>query len=284
MERNLKAAVVSIIVNIGLLASKIIVAFITNSIGLYAEAAHSSFDLLGSLLAYIGIKKTEEPSDENHHFGHEKFENLSSLLQALLIFGTATVVMYESYQKLSEPSVVENSELGILLMLVSLPITYFTSKYLSKTAHDGNGSHALEADSAHFLTDSISSIAILIGLIFVKLGYPVFDILAAFVVGIIMIFISGQFIIDAFHIFMDVSPDKKTMSQIENVLKREKRITRFHKLRARLAGSKIFVDVHIHFSHKTDIVKAHKIAHEIENEIINQIPKVKEVSIHMEPD
>ena len=284
MERKLQASTISVGINIVLLISKIIVAVITGSMGLYAEAAHSLFDLFASVLAYLGIRKTQEPSDENHHFGHEKFENLSSLLQALLIFGTATVVIYESYQKFYEPSNVENSEWGILLMLVSIPITYFTSKYLSKTAHTEGGSHALEADSAHFLTDSISSIAILIGLICVKLGFPIFDVVAAGIVGIIMIGISGQFIIDAFHIFMDVSPDKKILLEIEKVLNSEKRITRFHKLRARLAGSKIFVDVHIHFPHKTNIVFAHKVAHEIENKIIEEVPAVKEVSVHMEPD
>ncbi len=283
MGQKLGAALVSIIINIILLASKIIVAFITGSLGLYAEAAHSLFDLVASGLAYIGIKKAEEPEDETHHFGHDKFENLSSLLQTLLIAGTAGIVLFEGYQKLETPGIVESTDLGIILMLISIPVTYLTSKYLHSIAVK-EGSSALEADSAHFTTDVFGSIAVLAGLVLVKLGFPLGDPLAAIAVGVVMIYISYELGMKAFVVFMDFSPNKETMLKIEDVLKREKRITRFHKLRARIAGSRIFVDVHIHFPHKTDIVLSHKIAHEIEANIIKAVPFVKEASIHMEPD
>ncbi|MEW6035750.1 MAG: cation diffusion facilitator family transporter [Candidatus Micrarchaeota archaeon] len=284
MGKKLGAAAVSIGVNTALLLSKISAALLTGSIGLYAESAHSLFDLLASVLAYLGIRKGEEPSDRTHHFGHEKFENLSSLLQAMLIVGTAGVVLFEAFQKIAEPGKVENSELGIALMAVSIPVTYLTSRYLSDTARKEGGSHALEADSAHFLTDVISSAAVLAGLLFVRLGFPIGDPISAIAVGLVMLYISIELGIRSFVIFMDFSPDKSTLSRIEGVLGAEKRITRYHKLRARVAGSRVFVDVHIHFPHKTDIVTAHRIAHEVENNIIRAVPQVKEVSVHMEPD
>jgi divalent metal cation (Fe/Co/Zn/Cd) transporter len=83
---------------------------------------------------------------------------------------------------------------------------------------------------------------------------------------------------------MDFTPDAKTMEAIENVLIEEKRITRFHKLKARMSGSKIWVDVHIHFPHETNVPRAHKIAHEIKEQIMKKVPEVKDVSIHIEPD
>ncbi|HSB46913.1 MAG TPA: cation diffusion facilitator family transporter [Candidatus Bilamarchaeum sp.] len=284
MGNKLGAAALSIGVNVALLASKVIVAAMTNSIGMYAEAAHSLFDLMASVLAYLGIRKADEPSDRTHHFGHEKFENLSSLLQAMLIVGTAGVVLFEAYEKLQEPGKVENTELGMALMVVSIPVTYMTARYLSDTAKKEGGSHALEADSAHFATDVAGSVAVLAGLLSVRLGFIAGDALAAFAVGLVMIYISAGLGIKAFMIFMDFSPDAETLARIEGVLKGDRRITRFHKLRARIAGSRIFVDVHIQFQHRTDIVEAHKVAHEIENGIIRAVPQVKEVSIHMEPD
>jgi cation diffusion facilitator family transporter len=284
MGKKLGAATISICINTLLLATKIIVAFITNSIGLYAECAHSLFDLLASVLAYLGIKKAEEPSDHSHHFGHEKFENLSSFLQAILITGTSLVVLFEAYQKLSSPSEIENSELGIILMAISIPVTYLTSKYLSDTARKEGGCQALEADSAHFLTDVASSISVFVGLVFVRLGYSIGDPLAAFAVGLIMLYISIELGMRSFVVFMDFSPDKKIMNQITAILVREKRITRFHKLRARVAGSKIFVDVHIHVSHNMPIDTAHMISHELETSIIREVSNVKEVNVHIEPD
>lgn len=283
MAKKLGAALLSIGVNVLLLLSKIIAAFITGSISLYAESAHSFFDLISSVFAYVGIKKAQEPSDQTHHFGHDKFENLSSLLQTILLAGTAFVILFESYQKFLEPTPIQSSEIGLGLMIVSIPITYLTSKYLDKIAHD-EGSSALEADSTHFVTDSISSIAVLIGLIFMHFGFPMADPVAAFIVGLIMLYLSIELGVHSFKVFMDFSPDKKTLSEIESVLNSEKRITRFHKLRARLAGNYILVDVHIHVRHKMDIVTAHAISHELENAIIKKVPKVKEVSIHIEPD
>jgi cation diffusion facilitator family transporter len=283
MGRKLGAAGLSIGVNVTLLISKIIVATITGSIGLYAESAHSLFDLLASVLAYLGIKKAEEPEDRTHHFGHEKFENLSSMLQALLITGTAFVVMFEAYQKFSDPGKLESSELGIALMLISIPITLFTSKYLGEIAKK-EGSSALEADSAHFTTDVISSVSVLAGLVLVRLGFPIGDPLAAMVVGAVMLYISVELLLHSFFVFMDFSPDKKVMDKIARIMESEKRITRFHKLRARVAGSRVLVDVHIHVPHGMPIETAHLISHELESRIIREVSEVKEVSIHIEPD
>jgi len=284
MGKKLGAAKLSMAVNIGLLASKIAAAFITNSIGLYAESVHSLFDLVASVLAYLGVRKAEEPSDKNHHYGHEKFETLSSLLQALLITGTAFVILFEAWQKMSEPSAVGMSEVGIALMLISIPIAYLTSRRLSDVAKQEGGSQALEADSAHFSTDIISSVAVFLGLVLVRMGFGFGDPLAAFVVALVMLYISFELLKGSFIVFMDFSPDQPTMNLIQGVLITESRITRFHKLRARYAGSKILVDVHIHVPHNTNIKQAHAIAHDLKKKIIRAVPEVKEVNIHIEPD
>jgi len=284
MGGKLGAAKLSMAVNISLLATKIAAAFVTNSIGLYAESVHSLFDLVASVLAYLGVRKAEEPSDKNHHYGHEKFETLSSLLQALLITGTAFVILFEAWQRLSSPSEVGMSEVGIALMLISIPVAYLTSKRLSDVAKQEGGSQALEADSAHFTTDIISSAAVFLGLVLVRMGFSFGDPLAAFVVALVMLYISFELLKGSFVVFMDFSPDQPTMNLIEGVLITESRITRFHKLRARYAGSKILVDVHIHVPHHTGIKQAHAIAHDLKEKIIRAVPEVKEVNIHIEPD
>jgi len=283
MAQKLGAASLSIGVNIALLASKVGAAYVTGSMGLLAEAAHSFFDLLASALAYVGIKMAGEPSDKEHHFGHEKFENLSSLIQGLLIAATAAIVMYEAAHKLFSPVAVEFSEVGIVLMLISIPVTLYTSKYLGKVA-ESEGSSALEADSAHFTTDVVSSVSVLVGLVLVKLGIGIGDPLSAIVVGLVMLYISAEILWKSIVVFMDFAPDSETMERIEQVFKDEKRITRYHKLRARLAGSMILVEAHIHLPQKTPVKSAHTISHEIVDRIKRKVPRVKEVNIHIEPD
>jgi cation diffusion facilitator family transporter len=283
MAQKLGAASLSIGVNVALLATKAGAAYITGSMGLLAESAHSLFDLLASVLAYVGIKKADEPSDESHHYGHYKYENLSSLLQGLLITATAAIIMYEAWQKLSAPGNVEFSEVGIVLMLLSIPVTLYTSKYLGNIAKK-EGSSALEADSAHFTTDVISSVAVLAGLLLVKVGFPAGDPLSAIAVSLVMFYISFEILWKSAVVFMDFAPDKATVERIRQVLEKEKRITRYHKLRARMAGSRILVDVHIHMPPNTPVKIAHMIAHEIKDRIRHKVPDVSEVNIHTEPD
>ena len=117
-----------------------------------------------------------------------------------------------------------------------------------------------------------------------KLGFAFGDPLAAFVVGFIMLYISARLLIHSFLVFMDFSPDDETMDRIRKIMESEKRITRFHKLRARIAGSRVLVDVHIHVPHMMSIEMAHMISHELESRIIREVKEVKEVSIHIEPD
>ena len=148
MSNKLKAASTSIFANIGLLISKIVAAILTGSIGMLAECLHSGFDLVASFLAFIGIKIAQKPDDEKHEFGHEKYESLSSFFQSVIIAVTALFVIFEAYHKLKNPGVVENSEVGIILMIITIPVALLVSRYLSKIAKQEGGSHALEADSA----------------------------------------------------------------------------------------------------------------------------------------
>lgn len=287
MTNKLKAAATSISINMVLAASKIFMALVTGSIGLLAESAHSLFDLLASVLAYLGIKKAEQPDDHTHHYGHEKFETLSSLLQAILITGTAFIIMWEAYKKFHAPEPVANSEWGIILMILTIPAAYFTAKYLSQTAKKEGGSQALEADSAHFTTDILGSLAVLTGLVMVKLGWLFGDPLAAGLVGAIMLFISIRLGVKSFWIFMDFCPDADKMRLIEKILNKagaDEKITRYHKLKARMAGSRILLEFHIQVPKNLSVVEAHQIASDIKKELKQFVPEIKEATIHIEPD
>jgi cation diffusion facilitator family transporter len=284
MSSKLKAASVSIAVNIALLVSKIVVAIFTGSIGLIAESAHSSFDLIASFLAYFGIKKAEEPSDENHPFGHHKFENLSSILQAFLITGTAFIVIWEAYKKFINPTPVENSWIGIILMAITIPVTLLTSRYLAKAAKKSGGSQALEADSAHFTTDVLGSIAVLTGLTMVHFGLGFGDPLAALCIGIIMLYISIRLIQNSLKVFMDYSPDTATLNKVKRVIEKNPDVKSFHNLKARMAGSHIFLEVHIRVDKNMSIKEAHSISHQLKDRIMRRASQVKHCTIHIEPD
>lgn len=102
-DKKLRAASFSIGVNVFLILMKLVVAFVTGSLAILAELAHSFFDMLASMFAYLGIKKAGEPADETHHYGHEKYENLSSLAQTVLIVITSMLVIYEAISRIISP-------------------------------------------------------------------------------------------------------------------------------------------------------------------------------------
>jgi cation diffusion facilitator family transporter len=246
-----------------------------------AECAHSLFDLISSVLAYIGIKQASKPNDECHMYGHDKFENFSSLLQAVLITITACFVLHHAYDKFKSPSPVENSIVGIVLMIISIPVTYFTAKYLDKMAHAHGGSFALEADSAHFTTDVLSSISVLVGLLFVKFGVSIADIIAAVIVAIIMLYISFKLIMESYHVFMDRSPADEVMLELKMNLTALG--VEYHKLRARRAGSKIFIDFHRETNGNITVEQANKDSNKIRTDLMKRMPNIADVNIQVQP-
>jgi cation diffusion facilitator family transporter len=282
MSKKLKAASTSITVNVILLISKLLAAFFTGSIALIAESAHSLFDLVASLLAYIGIRIAQRPEDESHSYGHEKFESLSSFLQSVLIALTSVFVIYEAYEKLINPAKVENSEVGIILMVITIPITLFVSRYLARIAKEEGGSHALEADSAHFTTDVIGSAAVLLGLAAFKLGFPMGDALAAFVVAIIMLYISYHLLKETYYVFMDYNPKPEIMEDVKKIIHKHRGVS-YHKLKARRAGSKVFVEFHIQVNPKLTVDESHELAMKIKRRLMKDMTMIKDVTIHVEP-
>ena len=282
-SKKLKAASFSIYVNIFLIILKLIVSIMTNSLAILAELFHSLFDMLASVFAYLGIKKAEEPADKTHHFGHEKVENISSLAQTLLIVITSIFIIYEAIKRIYHPQKIETGYLGIIVMLITIAVDFFISKYLHKASSD-HGSVALEADAYHFTTDLWGAISVLVGLFFVYMGFPIFDSIAAIIVALIMLYISYKLGMKAMHALTDGCPEDEIMEKISHTIKNTKGVLSFHKLRVRHAGSKLLVNMDIQVDKKMTIKKAHDVSHRVKERLKKEIRQIKDVTIHIEPE
>jgi cation diffusion facilitator family transporter len=282
-EQKLRAAKFSIGANTFLIAIKLGVALYTGSLGVLAEFAHSFFDLLASLFAYIGIKKADEPADETHHYGHERFENVSSLIQTILIAITSLAILWEAYGKWSGGGhEVVGGWVGMLAMFIALGVDYAVAKYLHKTA-DEHGSPALEADAYHFTTDIWSTLAVIVGLAFAAVGFQIADIAAAVVVALIMLQLSARLGMKAFLVMTDKSPDAETMERVAKIISSHPKVKGYHTLRGRMAGSLALIDVSIHLPSNMSLREAHRIAEELEERVEKGVPFVKEMIVHAEP-
>jgi cation diffusion facilitator family transporter len=280
---KLHAASKSVYLNVALMAVKLVTGVVTGSLGILAEFMHSFFDLVASLLAYLGIKKASQPADPHHQYGHERFENISSLLQSGLIALTSLFIMYEAYRRITGGGhEVKESFIGLAVMAGTLVADVMIARYLHEKSNK-TGSPALEADAYHFSTDIWSTVAVIAGLAVTAAGYPVFDIMAAVLVAGVMMRLSIKLGIKAVMVMMDHMPDEKLVKDIEDVIASYPGVRKFHSLRAREAGSSILVDVSVHLDDKLSLRKAHMEAEGLERAIKKKLPTVKDVLIHIEP-
>lgn len=283
------AALSSVVAAIGLTFFKIIVGVLTNSLGILAEAAHSTLDLAAALMTFFAVRVADKPADREHPFGHGKAENLSALFETLLLLATSAWIIYEAIHRLSTPNVhVEISIWSFIVMGTSITVDASRSRMLMKAAKKHN-SQALEADALHFSTDIWSSSVVILGLIGVLIATKIpglfflekADAVAALGVAVIVIYISGELGIRTIQALLDSAPNGDP-EKIEQVVEAIPGVTDCHAVRMRPSGASWFIDLHVTMDGDKTVAEAHALTEEIEAEIFKIVPHA-DVTIHVEP-
>lgn len=278
-----RVAATSIGVNIFLLALKVAVGILTGSVALWASAADSLLDLTASSFAYIGVRVGSRPPDGTHAYGHEKFESLSSLVQLGILFLTVGVIAAEAFDRLGGTSEVRSPGAGIAVIAVSLVIDLWISRRLKRVAKETGGSQALEADALHFATDVWSNIAVIIGLIAVSTGFSLGDPIAAFIVALLVAVTALALLRDTAGVLTDAAPDEDTIRLMHRTITAFPEVEDHHTLRARMVGSRIFLDVCVELDADLSFHRAHDITHEMQEALRTAVPAVADAVIHFEP-
>lgn len=279
------AAFVSILSNSSLIVLKFIAGIISGSIGIISEAIHSSSDLLASIITFFSVSESAKPADNEHQFGHGKYEDFTSLIEGILIILAAFYIVYESLKKILFSLYTEiDTTVGLIVMFISVLANFFVSLYLFKVANK-TGSSALYADGEHLRTDIYSSLAVVIGLILVKFtGNHIFDPIIAIFVAII-IFIAGYKICEtAKESLLDTSLTEDENKRIKEILTKyiTNGIIELKKLRTRKAGLKKNIEITLLVDGTMQINTSHDLCDKIEAEIENDL-KNTDITIHLEP-
>jgi len=279
------AAALSIASNSILIALKLAAGAITGSIAILTEAIHSLIDLVASVIAFISVRKADEPADEEHPYGHEKVENLAANIEGILILVGAAVIVYEATHRLAVGSSVETLGVGIAVMGFSVLANLVVSGVLYRQArvHD---SPALEGDAAHLRTDALTSGGVLVGLALVEItGAAAFDSITALLVAAAIVWAGISIIRRSSGVLVDEVLPGEEMDRIEAAIAaaRTPEVAGYHKLRARRAGRRRYVDFHVQYRSGTTLERAHELAHQLRDRIEAEIPRA-EVLIHVEPE
>lgn len=280
------AAAISIASNSSLILLKVIAGIISGSIGIISEAIHSGSDLLASVITFFSVSESSKPADDEHQFGHGKYEDFTSLIEGILIILAAFYIIYEAVKKIFcgvECKI--DTTIGLIVMFISVVVNFLVSAYLFKTANK-TGSPALYADAEHLRTDIYSSLAVFAGLLCVKItGNIIFDPIIAILVAMI-IFVAGYKICEtAKNSLVDTSLSKEENEEIVEIINKnlENGIISLKNLRTRHAGLKKNIEITLMVQKDMHISTSHKLCDKIENEIENEL-KNTDISIHLEPN
>jgi cation diffusion facilitator family transporter len=279
------AAALSIASNALLIAIKLAAGAITGSIAILTEAVHSLIDLVASVVAFVSVRKADEPADADHPYGHEKVESLAATIEGLLILLGAAIIIYEATHRLVVGAHVETLGVGIAVMGFSVVANLIVSAVLSRQAK-AYDSPALEGDAAHLRTDALTSAGVVVGLVLVKVtGNAAFDSITALAVAAAIVIAGVRIIRRSSGVLIDEALPDEEMDRIEAAIAaaRTPEVAGYHKLRARRAGARRYIDLHVQYRSGTSLERAHELAHTMRDSIEADVTRA-EVLIHVEPE
>jgi cation diffusion facilitator family transporter len=260
---------------------KLVAGIISGSVSIISEAIHSSMDLVAAIIAFFSVRVSDNPPDSRHPYGHGKVENISGVVEALLIFVAALWIIFEAVKKLlGEAIELDSIALGSIVMLISAIVNTIVSRRLYKVAH-ATKSVALEADALHLKTDVYTSLGVAVGLALIMVtGINWLDPVVAILVALFIIKESYQLMKRAFAPLLDTAWKVDEIAELEKTLL--KMDVSYHDLRTRLAGNYRFIDLHIQIPEDVSVGNAHKYCDKIENELTGIYENLT-VTIHVEP-
>lgn len=282
-SEKVQVARLSVYSNTALVVTKLIVGVMMMSVGVISEALHSGIDLVAAVIARFSVKRSAEPADQDHRFGHGKFENLSGMIEGALIFVAAAIIIYEGGKRLFEPTEVEFLAAGVVVMGFSAVLNFFVSRKLMEVA-ERTDSLALEADALHLRTDVWTSVGVLVALVAIYFtGEKLIDPMVALFVAAFILRAAYDITTRSSHGLLDVALPDAEMKQIEKIMNEHTtKYVNFHRLRARKTGSERQIDLHLTVPSNLSVKESHDLAEHLEQDVKAALPRATMV-IHVEP-
>jgi cation diffusion facilitator family transporter len=277
-----RVALTSIAASAGLTAAKGAVGLSSGSLAILSEAAHSLLDLIATVITYVAVRISGKPADEEHHYGHGKIESVAALAATALLFLLAGVVAWEAVQRLAggKAHAVQATALAFAVIAGSIAIDFFRARVLYRVA-DKTQSHALEADALHFYSDMWSSLAVLVGLGGIALGYPWADSAAALVVAVFICIAGWRLGKRTVDTLTDTAP-AGIAPRVTRIAEDIGGVVLVERVRARPVGGELFVELVVGVSRTLPLEGVEAIKREVIEAIVANLPGT-EVTVTTEP-
>ena len=280
-EKGAANLLIGVVVSLILL--KVITGWVSGSISVFAQAADSFLDLFAGLVTFFAVRVATKPADEEHPFGHGKVEDMAGMVQGVLIFIAAGLIVYSSVGRIINKTPIELAEAGMVAMVVSMVASILLSRHLLKVSR-ATGSVVLEANARNITGDIYSTAAVLIGLLVVRLtGLSILDPIMAIGIAIYIAKLAYDAINKPLLGLVDASLPHSEQAVIKSCLAEQgSQIVGFHELRTRRAGNQRYIDLHLVLAKDISLEQAHQVCDLLELDIRARLPRTN-VIIHVEP-
>lgn len=280
-SKKMHIAQSSMIAAIFIVMLKMFAAYYSGSLGVLSELFHSSIDLIATVATILSVKYSSKPPDEMHNYGHEKVESFSALFQVIILVAMCAYLVYESINRIINHVPVHISIFTFSVIIICIVVDFSRSRALIRVAKETN-SQALEADALHFSSDIMSSVVVLVGMVFTYFNlFPLADPLSAIGVSIIIVFTTFKLTKKAIDSLMDRVPPGLRDKITEEVSKMDG-VEGIKSIRIRSSGSKIFIDMIIQIARMKLFSRTHEIMDSVERKIKELAPD-SDIVIHSEP-
>lgn len=279
---GIKASIVTIVINVILTIVKLVAGFLGNSNAMIADGVHTLSDVLSTVVVMVGLKVSSREADENHPYGHERFELVFSKVLSVFLIITGVFIGFESIKTLLSGDIHTPGRIALIAAVASILSKEFMYRYTMNVAEKIE-SVSMEADAWHHRSDALSSIGTFIGILGARLGFSILDPLAGVIVSLMVIRVGVNLYLKSIRGLVDEAADEEIIKKIEKITCEVDGVKRISELKTRVFANKIYVDIDIEVDGYKKVHEGHDIAQEVHDVVEKRIKEVKHCMVHVEP-
>lgn len=281
-EEGMRVSKITLILNLILSVVKVISGFIGRSSAMIADGIHTLSDVLTTVVVLLGLKVSSKKADDDHPYGHERYESIFAKLLSLILLVTGAFIGYEALKTLIEGNIKEPGQIALIAAFISILTKEAMYRYTIKTAKKIK-SISMEADAWHHRSDAFSSIGTFIGILGARVGFPALDPIAGIVVAIMVIKVGVDLYLKSIRELVDESASEEIINEINNIANSTKGVINVNRLRTRVFGNRIFVDIDIQVDPNITVKEGHDISAVLHDRLESEITDIKHTMVHVEP-
>jgi cation diffusion facilitator family transporter len=279
-----KVTLVGAATNLFLSFIKILFGYVAQSQALIADGIHSLSDLISDGLVLFAAKHSHREADEDHPYGHGRFETVVTVALGLLLIVVAGGLAVDAVRRILEPDfLMHPGMLALVVAAISIAANEFLYQY---TIHVGNkfNSNMLRANAWHHRSDAISSVIVLVGVAGTMMGFQFLDAIAAIGVALMILKIGWDLCVQSVRELVDTALEPEQVNSINETIRNVDGVRELHSLRTRRMGGEALVDVHVLVSPKVSVSEGHLIGEKVRKRVVQQIDDVTDVMVHIDPE